>query len=50
MRDIDRNLWTPDNIIVINPNGFYFIEGYHAVKLKERFLFNQCYTKYPSKL
>ncbi|KAA6385132.1 MAG: hypothetical protein EZS28_019341 [Streblomastix strix] len=50
MRDGDRNPWTSDNVIVRNPNGFYSIDGYCAVKSKDRFLLNQYYTKYLSKL
>ncbi|KAA6364216.1 MAG: hypothetical protein EZS28_040257 [Streblomastix strix] len=46
--DLDPN--TPKNVIVTNPSGFYSIDGYRAVEPKQRFLLNQYYGKYPTKL
>ncbi|KAA6309852.1 MAG: hypothetical protein EZS28_056427, partial [Streblomastix strix] len=48
--DLDLDPNTPKNVIVTNPSGFYSIDGYRAVEPKQRFLLNQYYGKYPSKL
>ncbi|KAA6395138.1 MAG: hypothetical protein EZS28_009334 [Streblomastix strix] len=48
--DLDNDENTPKNVIVTNPSGFYSIDGYRAVEPKQRFMLNQYYGKYPSKL
>ncbi|KAA6366118.1 MAG: hypothetical protein EZS28_038354 [Streblomastix strix] len=48
--DLDLDPNTPKNVIVTNPSGFYSIDGYRAVEPKQRFLLNQYYGKYPTKL
>ncbi|KAA6319537.1 MAG: hypothetical protein EZS28_054799, partial [Streblomastix strix] len=48
--DLDNDENTPKNVIVTNPSGFYSIDGYRAVEPKQRFLLNQYYGKYPTKL
>ncbi|KAA6353676.1 MAG: hypothetical protein EZS28_050797 [Streblomastix strix] len=48
--DLDLDPNTPKNVIVTNPSGFYSIDGYCAVEPKQRFMLNQYYGKYPTKL
>ncbi|KAA6372690.1 MAG: hypothetical protein EZS28_031784 [Streblomastix strix] len=48
--DLDLDPNTPKNFIVTNPSGFYSIDGYRAVEPKQRFMLNQYYGKYPTKL
>ncbi|KAA6386552.1 MAG: hypothetical protein EZS28_017920 [Streblomastix strix] len=48
--DLDLDPNTPKNVIVTNPSGFYSIDGYRAVEPKQRFMLNQYYGKYPTKL
>ncbi|KAA6390849.1 MAG: hypothetical protein EZS28_013624 [Streblomastix strix] len=47
--DLDKDVNTPNNVIVTNPSGFYSIDGYRAVEPKQRFLLNQYYGTYPKK-